>query len=157
MIEVALILFGPRVCTFVADNLEGAHIDQMAQKLSFSYEYHKYRRNVRYIAELYHTLKERIGLQEKIKYTKIENEIAIEPNHEYDQRFKIVWSYCGLKENHVGYDEGAYAKLVEGMGKSQPATNAMVIMINPLHVSLPRVVLHLQATCNRFTHETVLR
>ena len=36
-------------------------------------------------------------------------------------------------------------------------TNARVLMINPLHVSLPRVVLHLQATCNKFTHKTVRR
>eukprot|EP00794_Sanderia_malayensis_P000975 gene975-290_t len=121
---------------------------------------------LKYISELYRTLKERIGMKESIPYTKIEDETVIEPHPEYDQRCNTVWGYCALKGNHVCQDyyvlsvddnEDACAKLIKGMEQSQLATNAKVININPLHASLLRVVLHLQATCNKFTHETVLR
>ena len=41
------------------------------------------------------------------------------------------------------------------MNNSKLAKMARAIMVNPMHTSLPRIVLHLQATCNTFTHETV--
>ncbi len=120
---------------------------------------------MKYIAKLYATIKEKFQVKEKIPYLKIEDETAIEPRSEYDQRLNIVWGYCGHKEDHhcedfyaisVSDDQGAYEKLVEDMNNSKLATMARAIMVNPLHPSLPRIVLHLQATCNTFTHETVL-
>ena len=42
------------------------------------------------------------------------------------------------------------------MENSKIATHTRVIMINPLEERLPRIVFHLQATCNCFTHNTVL-
>ena len=105
--EVTLILGGPRVCAFVANNLKGPHINQIKKwhtNFSFHYEFDNYRKNVNYVAELHRTFKERIGLKARIPYTKIEDETAIEPCPEYDQRLNIVWGYCGLKENHVCKD-----------------------------------------------------
>ena len=153
---------------FVADNLQGPHIDQVKrwhQRLSFKYDFQNFQENVKYIAKLYEDVKQKLDIKEKIPYLKIEDETAIEPRPEYDQRLNIVWGHCGLKEAHlcedfyainVSDDQGAYEQLVKDMNNSKLATMARAIMVNPLHISLPRIVLHLQATCNTFTHETVL-
>ena len=42
------------------------------------------------------------------------------------------------------------------MSESKLASNARVIMIDPVHQQLPRIVLHIQATCNCFDHNHVL-
>ena len=167
--EVTLILGGPRVCVFVADNLQGPHIDQVKrwhQRLSFKYDFQNFQKNVKYIAKLHENIKRKLDTKEKIPYLKTEDEIAIVVPPKYDQRLNIVWGYCELKEAHlcedfyainVSDDQGAYEQLVEDMNNSKLATMARAIMVNPLHTSLPRIVLHLQATCNTFAHETVLR
>ena len=169
LMEVTLILGGPRVCVFVADDLQGPHIDQVKrwhQRLSFKYDFQNFQENMKYIAKLYENIKRKLDIKEKIPYLKIEDETAIEPRPEYDQRLNIVWGYCGLREAHfcedfyainVSDDQGAYEQLVEDMNNSKLATMARAIIVNPLHTSLPRIVLHLQGTCNAFTHETVLR
>ncbi len=169
MMEVTLILGGPKVCAFVSDNLNGPHIDTIKRwhsKLSVRYNFSDLRNNVKIVADIYAMHKEKLGIKGKVPYLKIEDETAIEPRPEYDQRLNIVWGYCGLKENHkckdfyaieVGNNEGAYEKLVKDMDSSTLAKNARAILINPLHKDLPRLVLHLQATCNTFTHHDVLR
>ena len=169
MMEVTLILGGPKVCAFVSDNLNGPHIDTIKRwhsKLSIRYDFSDLRNNVKILAEIYAMHKEKLGIKGKVPYLKIEDETAIEPRPEYDQRLNIVWGYCGLKENHecqdfyaieVGNKENAYEKLVKDMDSSTLAKNARAILINPLHKDLPRLVLHLQATCNTFTHHAVLR
>ena len=82
-----------------------------------------------------------------------------------DEETDSVWGYCGLKENHecgkfyttsVGDDPQAYERLLKRMEESKLAENARVIMINPLHHRLPRIVMHLQATCMCFDHNMVL-
>ena len=97
---------------------------------------------------------------------RVKDETAIEPRPKYDQRLNIVWGYCGLKEAHlceefytinVSDDQRAYEQLVEDMNNSKLATMARPIMVNPMQTSLPRIVLHLQGTCNTFTHGTVFR
>ena len=137
----------------------------MASKIIIKYDFQNFQENVKYIAKLYEDIKRKLDIKEKIPYLKIEDETAIEPRPEYDPRLNIVWRYCGLKEAHlcedfyainVSDDQWAYEQLVEDMNNSKLATMARTIMVNPLHTSLPRIVLHLQATCNTFTHETVL-
>ena len=168
MMEVTLILGGPRVCSFVADNLEGPHIDQIKRwhsMQSFRYDFRDKERNVKFVAELYKSFKTRLGIIEKIPYLKIEDETAIEPRPEFDQSLNVVWGYCGKKDQHecediyfieVGDDLGAYDRLIQDMNSSQLASHARAIMINPLHPNLPRTVIHLQANRNTFTHNAVL-
>ena len=55
----------------------------------------------------------------------------------------------------VGDDDGAYQRLFEAFQNCQVATQARVIMVNPLHRKLPRVVLLLQTNSNRFTHNVL--
>ena len=44
----------------------------------------------------------------------------------------------------VGDDENAYERLVASMDASQVATNARVIMINPLSRIHPQIAIHIQ-------------
>ena len=43
----------------------------------------------------------------------------------------------------VGDDENAYERLVDSMDASQVATNARVIMINPLSQIYPQIAIHI--------------
>jgi hypothetical protein len=107
-----------------------------------------------------------MGIVNQVPYIKAEDETSIVPRHEYKPDVAEVWGFCGEKgENHiceedfvikVGEDEQAYHRLQDAFQTCQVATHARVIMINPLHKSLPRIVIFLQANCNRFTHNEVL-
>ena len=132
---------------------------------SFRYDFSDKERNVKFVAELYKSFKTRLGIKEKIPYLKIEHETVIEPHPEFDQSLNVVWGYCDKKDQHecldiyfieVGDDLGAYDCLILDMNLSQLASHARAIMINLLHPNLPRIVIHLQANCNTFTHNTVL-
>jgi hypothetical protein len=128
-----------------------------------------HRENIFAIAtcKLYKNAKETISIQYyQVPYIKAEDETAIIPRPEYKADTDEIWGFCSKKEEghvckdsfvlRVGNDEGAYERLVEAFQNCQIATHARVIMINPLHRSLPKVVLFLQANCNRFTHNEVL-
>lgn len=101
-----------------------------------------------------------------VPYIKAEDETAIIPQPEYNSDTDKVWGFCGRKgPDHickesfivnVGDDDGAYQQLLNAFQNCQVATHDRVITINPLQRKLPRVVLLLQANCNRFTHNEVL-
>lgn len=57
----------------------------------------------------------------------------------------------------VGDEDDAYDQLVANMNNSKIANYARVIMINPLHEKLPRIVLHIQATCNCLSSDGTLQ
>ena len=56
----------------------------------------------------------------------------------------------------VGDDDNAFERIQNAFENNQVATHARVIMVNPLHAQIPRAVVLLQASCNRFTHNEVL-
>ena len=63
--EVTLILGGPRVCVFIADNLQGPHIGQVKrchQRLSFKCDFQDFLENVKYIAKLFEHIKEKLDI-----------------------------------------------------------------------------------------------
>ena len=144
MMEVTSTLGGPKVCAFVSDNLNDPHIDTIKRwhsKLSVCYDFSNLQNNLRILAEIYVMHKEKSGIKGKVPYLKIEDEAAIEPRPEYDQRLNIVWGYFGLKENHecqdfyaieVGNKEDAYEKLVKDMDSSTLAKNARAILFTKI-------------------------
>ena len=55
----------------------------------------------------------------------------------------------------IGDDENSYDRMVKAFQEHQVGGYARAILLNPLHPNLPRVVLWLTPTCNRFTHVDV--
>ena len=168
LFEAIYILGGAKTCVFAADNLDGPNIDHIREwmkKGTFVYDFHNLRINIEYISEYYRTCKEKIGEQRPVPYLVAEDETAIKPRTSYDERLDCVWRFCGLGKDHkcssthlihVGNDDHAYGKLLESMKNSRIASYARVMMMNPLHERLPRIVLHLQPPCNCFTAADVL-
>lgn len=167
--EVLLTLGGPRLCSFVSSNLNGPHIhtalDWRSSKLT-QYVLGDHQKNVIAVAELYKKAKDTIGLSTQVPCIMAEDETAIIPRPEYQQATDLILGFCGVKgADHVcedvftvrvGDDNDAYDHLRQAFINFQVATHARVIMVNPLHSALPKIVLLLQANCNRFTHNEVL-
>jgi hypothetical protein len=85
--------------------------------------------------------------------TKVKQRIAWEPKHD------TLAGFCGPKENHVcisdykplvGVGDEGYNKIVDTFRLDKIGAFARVIVVNPLHASLPRLVLSLSCTCNCF-------
>ena len=167
--EVLLTMGGPRLCDFVAQNLDGPHIHSTMvwrKEGTIVFVLGGHMESIKAIADLYKKAKENMDIKTDVPYIKAEDETAIIPRPEYRAESDEVWGFCGKKgdghiceENFVvsvGDDDHAYERLVEAFATCQVATHSRIIMINPLHRCLPRVVLLLQANCNRFTHNEVL-
>lgn len=168
--EVLLTMGGPRLCDFVSQNLDGPHVHSAMvwrNDNAITYVLGGHKQNIEAIAKLYKNAKEMMSLSTiPVLYIKAEDDTAIIPRPEYKLDTDEVWGFCGRKGSdhiyeesfivNVGDDNGAYQRLLDAFQNCQVATHARVIMINPLHRKLPRVVLLLQANCNRFTHNEVL-
>lgn len=126
-----------------------------------------HKQNIEAIAKLYRNARDMMSISTTpVPYIKAEDETAIIPRPDYKWDTDEVWGFCGKKgPRHiceesfvvkVEDDDGAYQRLFEAFQNCQVATHARVIMTNPLHRKLARVILLPQANCNRFTHNKVL-
>ena len=142
------------VHTFLSDNLDGPDVDtakRWFRKHSFKYDFHHVQKLLSLLLNFIREVRSRRG--EAVPYLKAENETAIEARPSYDEQLDCVWVFCGLHENHECKDiylipvsnyDGAYERLVQNIENSKIAAHARLIMINPLHERVPRIVLHLQ-------------
>jgi hypothetical protein len=75
------------------------------------------------------------------------------------RRWDTFEGFCGPKEDHisvsdykvvVGMGDFGYDNIVDGFRTNRVGAFARIIMVNPLHYSLPRLVLVITCTCNCF-------
>ena len=163
--EVLLTMGGPRLCDFIAQNLDGPHVHSATvwrNEHAITYVLGRHKQNIEAIAKLYRNAKYMMSISTTpVPYIKAEDKTAIIPRPDYKWDTDEVWGFCEKKgPRHiceesfvvkVGDDDGAYQCLFEAFQNCQVATHARVIMINPLHLKLPRVVLLLQANCGLHT------
>ena len=85
--------------------------------------------------------------------TKVKGRIA------WNHRWDTLTGFCGPNDNHVcvsnykevvGSGEEGYNKIVEIFCTNRVGALARIVMVNPLHESLPRLVLVVMCTCNCF-------
>ena len=103
----------------------------------------EHKENILAVSNLYKKAKERLKIEADVPYLFAEDETAIIPRPEYKPDLDEIWGFCGRKgidhicEDHfvvkVGDDDNAFEN-------NQVATHARVIMVNPLHAQLPRIV-----------------
>ena len=165
--EAILIIGGPKLATFVAMNIGGPGLDTV-------YHWRRQNRvdlkpgpcveNMLQIAGIYRSIMEKQNIG-RVPVLFAEDETAIKAVIEYDQKEDTLVGFCGTTvEPHscmqsvkivVGNDENSYKRMTDAFTNNKKAGHARVILINPLHPSLPRIPVLLAATCNKFTHEDV--
>ena len=148
--EVLLILGGPRLARFVAENLDGPGINTMyhwRQMNSLKLKTHVCESNMLQFIELYKNCKQKHGINHRVPVLTAEDETAIKAVVSYAQESDGTHNCLLDKRIEIGDNENSYNGL----------DYARVILLNPLHLSFPRVVLWLTPTCNRFTHADVER
>ena len=82
----------------------------------------------------------------------------------WESKWDTLAGFCGPKGDYicttsfkleVGFGEDGYNKIVETFRSSQIGGFARVIVVNPLHEKLPRLVLSVCCTCNCFDSKWV--
>lgn len=113
--EAILLMFGPKACTFVADNLLGAHVHTVM-------DWHKSKVKpadfsdpspvISMVASIYSSIKSNLDESRDIPFLFMEDETAIEQRIEYDEKTDRVYGYCGPKgdqhkcEDHYTFEVG---------------------------------------------------
>ncbi|KAL2621885.1 hypothetical protein R1flu_002090 [Riccia fluitans] len=78
----------------------------------------------------------------------------------WEARCDTLIGFCGDKDNHVckmdlevevGSGESGYSKIVESFEQKIQGSYAQVVIVNPLHEKLPRLIVYASVTCNLFT------
>ena len=163
------ILGGPRTARFLAEKLCGSSASTLRlHKGKTHFLYYPGSPSLRvfsHLAKLYKNIKEKKKIVGDVLVETAEDETVIVKLAEWYCRKDQGWGWCGREgDDHecdadfvlnLGDNDAAYATLVDAFCNNRLAGFARVIMINPLTVKLPSFVIHLQATCNKFTHEYV--
>ena len=126
--------------------------------------------NFKQIAEMYNGIMYKLNIR-RVPVLMAEDETAIKAIIEYNQKYDELVGFCNVNtkipKDHrcfqgnnarfvVGNDENAYDNIVQMFEKYKIGGYARVVLLNPLHPCLPRIVALLAATCNKFTYEDVL-
>ena len=165
--ESLKIMGGPRICNFVAVNLEGPSLDAVYKWRKTNLIDFKPGITEENFKQLFLLLK---GLMDrnsipKVPWLTAEDETAIEKNITYLQENDELLGFCGKEtensKDHVclsnfhiiiGDDDESYAKMINAFKSYRKGNYARVVLLNPLHRRLPRLVICLVATCNCFSH-----
>ena len=114
------------------------------------------------MADIYREAKANHGVEGPVPVISAEDETKIKARISWDARSDGLVGFCGVKENHVcistfkphvGNGESGYAAIVDSFQQNDKGSFARVIMVNPLHALLPRLVLVVSCTCNRFNSD----
>ena len=170
--ESLLIMGGPRICNFVAISLEGPSSDAIYKWRKVKLVKFKpglWEENFKQVLLSLKDLMEMKGVP-KIPWLAAEDETAIEKVISYHQETDELLGFCGLKRDNpdehqclgdvhivVGDDDRSYQRIIGAFNDYKIGNYAKVILLNPMHKNLPRVVVCLVPTCNRFIHYDVCR
>ena len=168
--EVVLIWGGPRLATFVANNLFGPEVHSIykwRQAKTYNFAQGIILENVKKIASIYSATKKSLGITTPVPVMLAEDETAIIGKIMYDEQSDTLQGFCGINTDpadhkcvedffvHIGDDDGAYDRLVSAFAQCKIANYARLILINPLISSLPKIPILIMPTCNKFSHEHV--
>ena len=158
---------GPRLHDFVSKNLDGPslsttkRVERKATK--FLLGIHDY--IFQDVAKIYENEKRVHGIITKVPFIIVEDETVIKRNVKWDSSNDLLLGFCGLKSsNHqcvsscmikVGDSNAGYETIVSSFKDYVVGHYARVLIANPLHPKLPRLVLVVQCTCNCFDADFV--
>ena len=170
--ESLLIMGGPKLCNFVSINLGGPSTDAV-------YKWRKLQMikfkpgllddNFQQLAQLVKSIMVKHSVP-KVPWLLAEDETSIEKVATYHQETDELLGFCGRKTDNpkqhkcladihivIGDDETSYDRLKNAFENYKIGSYARVMILNPMHTELPRLVACLLPTCNRFNHADVFR
>jgi hypothetical protein len=116
------------------------------------------------VVEIYKAAKEVYGVGGTVPIIMAEDETKGKQRISWEPKYDILAGFCGPKSDHscisdynpvVGVGDEGYNMIVDSFRSDKMGTFARVIVVNPLHVKLPRLVLSLSCTYNCFDSEWV--
>ena len=111
------------------------------------------------VAQIYKQAKETHGIIGPIPVILAEDETKVKDRVAWYHCWDRLVGFCGLKDDHicvsnykvvVGMGDSSYNNIVDGFRTNCVGAFARIIMVNPLHSNLPRLVLVVTYTCNCF-------
>ena len=118
------------------------------------------------VAEIYKCAKIAHGIVGPVPVILAEDETKVKGRVAWEQKFDTLAGFCGIEKNHVcvsdfkpivGSGNNGYNTIVDSFTNNRVGGFARVVMVNPLHQSLPRLVLVVNCTCNCFNAGWVRR
>ncbi|KAL2622804.1 hypothetical protein R1flu_003009 [Riccia fluitans] len=100
------------------------------------------------------------GITRDVALILAKDETWVKPTVRWEARRDMLIGFCGDKDNHVckmglevevGFGESGYSKIVESFEQKIQGSYARVVIVNPLHEKLPRLIVYASITCNSFT------
>ena len=111
------------------------------------------------VAEIYRMAKQAHGITEPVPVILAEDETKVRGRVAYKPKWDSLAGFCGPSESHVcvssfkpvvGSGTEGYSKIVDSFRSNKVGGFARVIVVNPMHEKLPRLVLVACCTCNCF-------
>ena len=182
MYEVLLYKFGPSAMKFVAANLNGPQCETTVKAPLRSVPCYSSglagsRIVLPWVVQVYKEAMKTANLPPgQVPYELSEDETNTLDEIEYRQETDTLHNFCGRHgtcrqprcrcpmEHHrcedsfvvpVGAPSSGFGVIVGAFENFQRGCYARVIMINPLHKSLPKIAVFISSTCNRFDHAAV--
>jgi hypothetical protein len=159
---------GRRICDLFTLNFVGPswstvkHENQKGIQFTPS----KHRQVFQSVAEVYRQAKLKCKVTGPIPVILTEDETKVKSRVCWEQKWDTLAGFCGPKENHVcvpsykvvvGSGESGYEKIVDSFRKDKIGGYARVIVVCPLHSTLPRLVLSITYTCGCFDSAWIRR
>ena len=165
--ESILILGGPRLASFVSYNLHGPDIHTVytwRQKRSRIIDADASPSTFQQLTQVYAEAKKKANINFLVPVMTAEDETAVKAEVAYHQETDELLGFCGENKDHhclqpakviIGDDRDAYSRLTSAFQNLKIGAYARVVLLNPLHLHLPRMAILLLPTCNKFTHSDV--
>ena len=111
------------------------------------------------VAQIYHDAKVAHNIVGPVPVILVEDETKMKGRVAWEPRSDTLAGFCGPSENHicisgfrpiVGSGEEGYQQLLDSFSNNRAGSFARIIVVNPLHKKLPRLVLVACCTCNCF-------
>ena len=157
---------GRRMCDLFALNFGGPSYDCTKRENKKGVQFIAGEHSVLFaaVAEIYREAKVTHGVEGPVPVILAEDETKVRSRITWDARSDGLVGFCGEKDSHVckssfkptvGNGEDGYSCIVDSFRLNDKGSFARVIMVNPLHDKLPRLVLAVSCTCNRFNSDWV--
>ncbi|MCO5588629.1 hypothetical protein L7F22_042586 [Adiantum nelumboides] len=160
--EVVKLWGGPRLHDFLSGNLGGPYIFTTKRKgkkaTPFQSGEHEYIFDA--IGKILLDAKSKHGIASRIPIIIVEDKTTIKRRIRWNAKDDTLIGFCGSKgENHqccsndiitIGEGSQGYEKIINAFQNHEIENYACLLIVNPLHESLPRLALVVHCTCNRF-------
>ena len=157
------IVGGPRLICFFGATLEAPSAATIARMLARTKLHVPLGPDAKFfeqVGELYRELKRLLGITGLVAFEMSEDETTVQTRAELCARLNAILGLCGEKcighcceESFfvfVGGREVAYGQITQALKTMMRATSMRLVVINPIHPKLPKIVIFAHGTCNRF-------